>query len=1156
MPRVTVIVPNYNHEKFLRQRLESVLGQTFADFEVLLLDDASTDASLEVFRPYAADPRVRVLLNDVNSGSPFKQWNRGLDAAAGDYIWIAESDDFAEADFLQDLVAVLDADPNVGIAYCQSRIVHMDDSDIEPGRVKAWYATFEDKERWEKGYRNSGRAELANYMVYKNTIPNASAVLFRRSLLNDGLRAPENMRLAGDWMFWARILCRTDLVFLAKPLNYFRVAHSHSQRSKTAQHGLELMEGLDVYAFIEGTALLDLAIKAEVLKQQVKLWGSIAYFRRLTWNTNRNIYRKLLAVHPEVIAKSIKSILLPFAYHFLAAPIRRIRPLVRGKRRIKGFLRSCNKAKRKLKVWATRFKVIARAAMSRTWLLGMLYVSFCKRFPVDSQVVMLESHHGLEFFGNPYYVARHLVQFPRYKYLRIVVVCPRRSVGKLRCAFAPAPVRFCRVRSIRYAFFLATAGYLVNESTFPLYFCRREGQQCLNTWHGTPLKALGRKSAQGHLEFVSNPQRNLLHATELLAPNRHTERVLLQDYMIENIWRGKVLRCGYPRNDALFKSHGTVAHSEKSRVNVAFMPTWRAKSAKFDEASSAQLTELRALFGYLDKTLPGNVTVWVRLHPMLRGVIRLKRYQRLRPFPSDIEPYEHLATCDALVTDYSSVLFDFASTRRPIFLYTPDADAYHEERDFCLDIEALPFPKLTTPEALATALSGLAKESTACSEAREKFINEFCSLDQGRSTEALCAKYFLAEQGLEIREIVPDRARKNLLIFCGSLQNNGITAALKTLVSLIDKHRYNVTLWFDVEPAKKNAGDYFQRLDGVVAYIPTQSELMVSPIEGVRLLFREFTGSRWVSNGYFDQELWKREWKRLFGAAHFDTVVHFSGYERRVSYLLSICPARRVVFVHNEMVEEVEKKGVDGGALETVYQKADVIALVREGLDKKYNSRVADISSKAMFVPNTLKTNYLDLCHAPLSDSLSPDRDQMAISKLERLMGQEDAFRFVNLARFAVEKGQKRLIEAFERVWADNSSCQLFMLGGYGPIYKQLCRRARSSPASGAIFIALGSDNPYPLVARMDTMVLASYYEGRPLVLYEAFALGLSVLSTDIPGPAEILNQGYGLVVENSVDGLVAGMQAALRGEIPQRPYDFEAHNRFALGQFYKAVGA
>jgi len=341
MPRVSVIVPNYNHAQFLKQRLDSVLGQTFRDFEVLLLDDASTDASLDVIRQCAAEPRIRTLLNETNSGSPFKQWNRGLDEAVGDYIWIAESDDFAETKFLEELVAVLDANSNVGIAYCQSCIVQMDDSDHGPKPVTGWYASFEDNERWDTGFSNSGRNELANYMVYKNTILNASAVLFRKSALSDGLRAPENMRLAGDWMFWVRILHRSDLVFLSQPLNFFRTEHPGSQRSRTSKHCLELIEGLEVYEFIDHTVQLDAKTKTRVLHDQVQLWAGLAYTRRLAWRVNRDIFRKLLHAHPELAHSEWRKIILPFIYFFVGTPLKRIAPLRNGVRAIKRTMGLC-----------------------------------------------------------------------------------------------------------------------------------------------------------------------------------------------------------------------------------------------------------------------------------------------------------------------------------------------------------------------------------------------------------------------------------------------------------------------------------------------------------------------------------------------------------------------------------------------------------------------------------------------------------------------------------------------------------------------------------------------------------------------------------------------------------------------------------------------
>src|ERR1700686_241166 len=104
IPKVSIIIPNYNHARYLRKRMDSVLGQTFQNFELILLDDCSTDESRSILLEYATDPRVRIDFNEKNSGSTFRQWNKGVRLAHGEYVWIAESDDYADPHLLERLV--------------------------------------------------------------------------------------------------------------------------------------------------------------------------------------------------------------------------------------------------------------------------------------------------------------------------------------------------------------------------------------------------------------------------------------------------------------------------------------------------------------------------------------------------------------------------------------------------------------------------------------------------------------------------------------------------------------------------------------------------------------------------------------------------------------------------------------------------------------------------------------------------------------------------------------------------------------------------------------------------------------------------------------------------------------------------------------------
>ncbi len=234
MPRVTVVTPNYNHARYLPQRIESILAQTFQDFELLILDNASTDNSREVIESYTSHQNVRAAFNAENNGSPFKQWNLGLSQAKGEYVWFAESDDYADHALLESLVDRLDRNPNAGLAVCQSWTVDQDSQLLEN------YGDLLERQNcsnhWRQDYVNSGHDECKNYLFWHNTIPNASAVLWRRAILERMGGAPTDMRVCGDWMTYINALQFSDIAYVATPLNYFR-QHDANVRTQSVRQG-------------------------------------------------------------------------------------------------------------------------------------------------------------------------------------------------------------------------------------------------------------------------------------------------------------------------------------------------------------------------------------------------------------------------------------------------------------------------------------------------------------------------------------------------------------------------------------------------------------------------------------------------------------------------------------------------------------------------------------------------------------------------------------------------------------------------------------------------------------------------------------------------------------------------------------------------------
>ena len=178
MPVVSVIVPNYNHAPYLRQRLDSIFNQTYQDFEVIILDDCSTDNSKKIIEEYRNRPQVsHVVYNEKNSGSPFKQWAKGFSLAQGEYIWIAESDDWAELNFLEETVNRI-KNNNVNLVFTNSFIITPEkqttDIDIQEDRIF------------------NGRKLLRQEMIFHNFILNASAVLFKKETLNYNNRHGKN----------------------------------------------------------------------------------------------------------------------------------------------------------------------------------------------------------------------------------------------------------------------------------------------------------------------------------------------------------------------------------------------------------------------------------------------------------------------------------------------------------------------------------------------------------------------------------------------------------------------------------------------------------------------------------------------------------------------------------------------------------------------------------------------------------------------------------------------------------------------------------------------------------------------------------------------------------------------------------------------------
>ncbi|MGA0595805.1 glycosyltransferase [Enterovirga sp. CN4-39] len=235
VPAVSVVVPNYNHERFISRRLDSILEQSVKDVEVIVLDDASTDGSLAAIQPYLSDPRVRLVANGANSGSLFRQWRRGLELAKSDIVWIAESDDECDHEFLRMLLPKMSR-PDVKIAFGWTDVIdensRLVSDGVRPYLDRVWPG-FGHEAFTMPGARfvNAGFGAVS-------AIVNASGALLRKSALLPSLEDATRYRMCGDWRIYLQALLDGTVVYEPKAVNRFR------RHSQSAVHRLE---GTDTY---------------------------------------------------------------------------------------------------------------------------------------------------------------------------------------------------------------------------------------------------------------------------------------------------------------------------------------------------------------------------------------------------------------------------------------------------------------------------------------------------------------------------------------------------------------------------------------------------------------------------------------------------------------------------------------------------------------------------------------------------------------------------------------------------------------------------------------------------------------------------------------------------------------------------------------------
>ncbi len=395
--------------------------------------------------------------------------------------------------------------------------------------------------------------------------------------------------------------------------------------------------------------------------------------------------------------------------------------------------------------------------------------------------------------------------------------------------------------------------------------------------------------------------------------------------------------------------------------------------------------------------------------------------------------------------------------------------------------------------------------------------------------------------------------KKNVVIFAGGLEQNGITTALLSQLRYMDlkKDRFFIALRKSFFAGKEHLLDCLPE-DTIL--IPLLEDMQPDLFLGGELFLYYKRGVKTTYMIDRMRQAFSMEWKKHFGEMKFDHAIHYSGYGRYATSLFMAAPCPRSIWVHNDMQKEIALKGkVNPYLLQDAYCSFDHVVIVSEDLRES----VEKIAGKRASIC-TISNIHDD--REVLRKSLLPitfdgeTQSTISLEELEHVLKEKNKRKFINIGRYSPEKGHERLIRAFERFHEQHPDSCLIIIGGAGSDYEKTVAYARGTKAASDIHLLKQLSNPMPILKQCDGFLLSSFYEGLGLVLLEADTLGIPTAACDVSGPAGFMREHGGTLLENSEEGIYEGFCRFARGEISAMRVDYESMNRENVEKIYKLI--
>ncbi|MBE6816951.1 MAG: glycosyltransferase [Ruminococcaceae bacterium] len=869
MKKVSVIVPAYNVENHIAHCLTELVSQTLDDIEIIVVNDGSKDNSKAVIEDFAARYPDKIKAFTIENRGAAGARNYGLEQATGEYIGFVDSDDFAEREMFEKM-------------YHKAKETN---SDI----VSCGYYRIVDGIGDKRGcypYPCFGHNVYDEPSLLVNNLPYIWNKIFRRELVQQVGGFDPKLRIYEDMVFTYKLMLlanRIDLV--AEPFYCYTVSREESLTSVFSDKRFDIFTASD-----------------DIIRFY-REHGALAFFEdELLFNLLKHLF---VVMEYDIPASSIpkKNKFINMAFRYLNTTFPWWRDYGYYYKRYKK-----NKRKYTSKLWWKSFFIIkkkprkmAKAVLSDTKSLGGIAVRhnlggtfhrFAQK-PLDEKAVVIQSQHGNNLSGNMFYILRELSK-EKYSDLKLYVPYNKEKKAEFTAlikAYGFSRAILVDINTEEYAGILATSKYLFNDTSFAAYFMKREGQVYLNTWHGTPLKTLGKSSITDFYD-IANLQKNFVSADYLLYPNEYTRDNMLRDYMLPDIFGGNILLSGYPRNEIFFDTARRAELKKKLKLDgkqvIAYMPTWRGNVRKVDHKK--HVTETQNYLKYLDSVLDDNQVLYVNFHPFVSADMDISSLEKVKMFPAKYETYDFLNIADILITDYSSVMFDYSLTGGKVILFTYDEEDYLSTRGLYLDFDKLPFARVNTVKALADEINNPEKPDISA------LLGEFCQYDRGDISAQICDMVIGGKDtALNVQKCTPEK--ETIFLFAGdALSKSSRTDAFLHAVESAKDSDTSYYVSYVTEDVKVDTEELFKISQHI--HFMGQLREFTNASKRAKMLLGVLmkSGGEYKLHRHMFDEMFTTEFTRIFAHIPMKAVIGFGELETDRVYTIAKAPCKKLLY--------------------------------------------------------------------------------------------------------------------------------------------------------------------------------------------------------------------------------------------------------------------